>query len=572
MFQRIMSWFNTRSKTALLALVISLVVSQNALSEPQIEATLEIQIQETLTRLETIHLALEKSLEEKRDLLKKIKRSSEEEKTNLLEEKLNLDAEIEILNISYEQIAVGGIDTENFSASTPEFNWQTEIIQIIQPVIENLKVITEKPRKIERLRGKIKQLKEQITSIDTALVSLETLSAAKPSKTITAKLSTITESWEKRKQENITAIELSRFQLMSLQGDNASWADTIKKSFDEFVSGRGLTLLIAFGAACGVWLFTRTLLWIMRGGTSNPDERRIKTRYRLAAYAYSLLSSTLIIISIMVVFYTRGDVLLLGVTILMVAGAVIGLRNTLPKFIAETKLLLNIGALREGERVMYQGVPWKVKSLNLYSKLHNPEIEGIIRLPLSELTSMTSRVVGTERWFPYSKDDYVLMPNGKLAQIVRLTPEIVELKYGGGASGTIATADMYVLDALNLTRNGSFGVASTFGIDYEHQLIALDDVAKLFEAEITASLRDTGFQDEMNSIVVDLKTAGASSLDYLIFVSMDSAAAASYFKIDRIIQQACIKICTDQRWGIPFPQITVHNKDAATTATLSQVI
>lgn len=552
-----------------LMFVITLLASPHVVGEPTLVA--DPTQRETLSRLEIIHVALEKALKAQKNLTKSIKRSSDEEKNALLEDKTRLVTEIETLNNSYEQIAVGGIDTTSFTTATPEFNWQTEIIQIVQPVIENLKVITEKPRKIERLRSKIKQLEDQNVSIDEALISLETLSAANTAKKTTSKLNTLTASWTKRRQDNATSIELTQFQLMSLQGGNTSWVEIIKKSFNEFINGRGLTLLIAFAAACAVWLFTRTLLWLMRNGSNNPDERRSKTGYRLAAYAYSLLSSTLIVISIMVVFYTRGDVLLLGVAILMVAGAAIGLRNTLPKFIAETKLLLNIGALREGERVMYQGIPWKVRSLNLYSILYNPEIEGLIRLPLSELTTMTSRVVGSERWFPYSKEDYVLMSDGKLAQITRITPEIIELKYGGGAYRTIATADMYISDAINLTRNGSFGVTSTFGIDYQHQLIALHDVAINFKSAIFTELKDAGLATQVNSLVVDLKTAGASSLDYLIFISMDSQAAASYFKIDRIIQQACIKVCTEQSWDIPFPQMTVHNTPPAIPATILQV-
>jgi hypothetical protein len=41
----------------------------------------------------------------------------------------------------------------------------------------------------------------------------------------------------------------------------------------------------------------------------------------------------------------------------------------LPSFIREVMLLLNIGAVREGERVVYNGIPWLVKTLNLYQYL-----------------------------------------------------------------------------------------------------------------------------------------------------------------------------------------------------------
>ena len=545
----------------LILLGILLSVGTNGYAQSIEEEDSIQQRKETLARLQSMQLTLEKLSDKQREIVKKIQRTKDEDRTALQEEKESLEAEISTLNHSYEQIAIGGIDTDIFGEKETEFDWQTEIIQIIQPVIENLKVLTEKPRKIERLRGIIKQREDHIVAIDNALSSLNSLATIESEDSTKSKLNDLVEQWRKRKEENQSTIEMTEFQLLSLQGENKSWVETIKKSSQEFFSGRGLTLLVAFGAAFGVWLFMRTLLWLMRSKNSRSGERRTKTRFRLAAYAYSLLTSLLIVISVMVVFYTRGDVLLLGLTILMVAGAAIALRNTLPRFIAETKLLINIGALREGERVIYQGIPWKVTSLNLYSTLKNPEIDGVIRLPLSELTSMTSRPIYDETWFPHRQGDFVLMPSGKLAEIVRQTPDIVELRYGGGASGVVATAEMYVLDALNLTRNGNFGVASTFGIDYDHQHIALFEVAEKFKKEIEYSLSKTDFSEAVKDTLVDLKSAGASSIDYLIYVTLDSSAAKYYYKIDRMIQQSCIKVCNEQRWNIPFPQLTVHNAD-----------
>lgn len=64
--------------------------------------------------------------------------------------------------------------------------------------------------------------------------------------------------------------------------------------------------------------------------------------------------------------------------------------------------------------------------------------------------------------------------------------------------------------------------------------------------------------EQARDLVVDFKEAGANSLDYLILVSMDGAAAAQYFKLGRLLQQACVRACNEQGWTIPFPQLTVH--------------
>ncbi|MCB1756120.1 MAG: hypothetical protein KDJ38_11385 [Gammaproteobacteria bacterium] len=514
----------------------------------------------SVARLQALQQTLEELQKSQRNLAQKIQQATDEDKAALEEEKATIDQEVKRVNQSFERLATGGVETELFGAKEPEFNWQTEIIQIMQPLIENLKVLTEKPRKIERLRSTIAQRQDYATTIDNALASLSLYAGQELPEATEEKVQSLVERWQRRKEDNKNSLEIATLQLQDLQGETVSWMEVIKRSVDEFFLGRGLTLLIAFGAALGVWLFMRSLLWLLSKRVKNSAERRTLTRYRLAAYAYSLLTTLLVIIAVMVVFYSRGDVLLLGLAILLVAAIIIGLRNTLPRFIAETKLLLNLGAAREGERIMYNGIPWKLSSINLYSVLRNPEIDGTIRLPLSELGSMTSRPVGHEPWFPHRRGDFVMLPNGKLAEIIRQTPDNVELKLGGGAAMFVPTADMFNMDVLNLTRNGCFGVAGIFGIDYSHQTIALTDVGPLFKAEIETALRSTDFFAAVKNILVELKAAGASSLDYLVYITFDSSAAQSFYSIERLIQQSCIKVCNEQNWTIPFPQLTVHTQ------------
>jgi hypothetical protein len=43
---------------------------------------------------------------------------------------------------------------------------------------------------------------------------------------------------------------------------------------------------------------------------------------------------------------------------------------------------------------------------------------------------------------------------------------------------------------------------------------------------------------------------------------MDGESAASYFKIERLIQQTCVNICNHEGWVIPFAQLTIHQAEA----------
>lgn len=534
-----------------------------------VESTLSKAQEDAITRMEALQnsqAALDKRL---REVIKQLEQADSADKPALQKEREALEKDTDRLNRAFEQVALGGIDP-NFlqPQEEQEFDWKQELIEIMQPLLENVKVLTEKPRKIEKLRASITLYEDQASSIEAALEKLGALKDAELPQNTQKRLDALLERWQRNQQENADAISMAQYQLRSLQGDNVSWWDAVSESTNEFFAGRGLTLLIALTAALVVWLVMRFLLWVMRRRVSDPRDRTM-TRYRLAAYAYSVLTTVLVVVAAIVVFYIRGDVLLLGLSIVLLAGAALGLRNTLPRFINETKLLLNVGALREGERVMYNGVPWQVSSLNLYTVLKNPAIDGAVRLPLSELTSMTSRPVSAEPWFPHQQNDYLIMPNGKLAQILRITPDITEVRYGGGTAGVISTADLYTLDALNLSRNGSFGVAGLFGIDYAHQGLAVDEVAPKFEAGVHAILQEHGLSAHLKSTLVDFKSAGSSSLDYLIFLTFDSKVAQQYFTIERLIQQACVKVCNAEGWGIPFPQMTLHSGDFRVNAASS---
>ena len=280
------------------------------------------------------------------------------------------------------------------------------------------------------------------------------------------------------------------------------------------------------------------------------------TNRRILAYSYKALSISLATLAVLAVLYIQGDVLLLVIALIIFLIILLGLRNYLPRYLQESKLLLNIGAVRERERVIYKDLPWMVRSLGMYSRLYNPALDGLLRLPMAEMLHLVSRPFREdEPWFPTSPGDWVMMADGAIGQVLRQTPEIVQLKTKGTVL-TYATSSFLTGGPRNLSEG--FGVSTVFGIDYKHQAISTHIVPKVLHEAIERGLNATDFGKYVENILVEFKEAAASSLNYQIYVTIKGEGAEFYFAISRLVQRLCVDTCNAQGWGIPFNQITLN--------------
>lgn len=66
-------------------------------------------------------------------------------------------------------------------------------------------------------------------------------------------------------------------------------------------------------------------------------------------------------------------------------------------------------------------------------------------------------------------------------------------------------------------------------------------------------------KDVIKDILVEFSSAGASSLDYRIYLVLDGHTANAYYRAQRLVQQACVDTCNREGWIIPFTQVTVHS-------------
>lgn len=500
------------------------------------------------------------------DELKVIKKSAgkttQEKDPDLFETLSKQTEEVERLRSSLEKIATGGLTISAINAEDPPFEWQKEIISITQPLIESLKTLTKNPRQTAELRTTLERIEAQQQLLQKGIIAIERENTQTESAPLKASLTAMQQEWQQqivgltRDQGVISA------QLQSMSDNQLSWQTSLGQLFEGFFEGRSLTLFMAIVLAIVVWLLFRLL---NRRVWHHQSTRRSSPLYRFMMYAFHAFSTIFIVLVVFTVFYLRDDVLLLGLGVIVLIGGIISLQRALPRFLKEVNLLLNLGSARESERVMYNGVPYLVQSLNVFTTLSNPTLSGIHRLPLEQMASLFSRpVLADESWFPSHRGDVLLMPDNTLVVVEQQNIEQVILKLRGGALIHYNTASFFELNLTNLSRSGNFDVSTVFGLDYRYQDKILDEYPTLIKAEIPGALKAAGIDSSLyRNVAVEFKTANASSLDLQIWVTFDSQLAPNFKRLERILQQACVRVCNAHNLVIPFPQLSVHIENDA---------
>lgn len=517
----------------------------------------EISLKSPAGKLSTIAQSLHEKRKERKALQQQLAIATEEDEKKDLQLLIDeLKSTINQLNHSFEQIIIDGLDLDPFSdVSSQPFDWKEELILATKPIIDALKDLTEKPRKIEKLRGDIELLQEQRNLIELALDAMARFQPDTMNQSTKTEFESVAKKWLQRQADNVQDLEIARFQMTSLEEKNKNWWHSLKIGMVNFVQGRGLTLTIAIVAALSVWLLMRGLLWLYQKKLISPS-RRNSIQTRLTGYAYRILTGLLVMLTVLVTFYHANDFLLLTLAIIILIAVILSFRHLLPHYINEARLLLNIGPVRIGERITYNGLPMQVRSINVDSLLRNPDLKGIVRLPLSVLEDMVSRPDIDEPWFPCRAGEYVMLPDGRFGEVIEQTIELVLLQIKGSLVQFTA-ADFFRLNVLNLSRQG-FVVVVTFGIDYQHQAHCLNEVPTRLHEALERALAQAEFSNKIVSLLVEFKEANTNSLDYLIVVNCKGEAAGLYFTINRLIQKTCVEVCNRERWVIPFTQLTVH--------------
>ena len=485
--------------------------------------------------------------------------TSETEKADLKQELAALDRQLDNATGDLERIATG-IDIDLFREKEVQpFNWQDELLSLVEPGIKELKRFTAKARQKARLKEDIQQYETLLPIARQALESIRDRMARNPEKMIKNELAALEPEWKGVVEQLDSRLKVARMRLNKMTETEQSLVELSRTSMREFFRTRGLYLGLAVLTCCVVLLLLRfayrVTLQIMPGFRSG--DRPFYAR--LVDLIFKVMAVVLSLVALVLVFYLAEDWVLLSISLIVLLGLGWGVKSTLPDLWRQGRLMLNIGAVREGERMVMDGVPWRVNRINMFSELENPDLGIKLRLPIEYLMGKTSRAFRKgECWFPCRREDWVILSDGTRGKVVSLSHEMVELVQRGGARKIYQTGDFLSQTPLNISVN--FRLKVVFGIGYDHQKEVTGSVLQTVHDHIENALTAEGYADHNLNLKVEFCQAGASSLDFVVIADFDGELAPLYNRLNRAIQRWCVDVCTLNGWNIPFPQITVHQE------------
>lgn len=478
-----------------------------------------------------------------------------------------IGAKLRTLREQFTEIATG-VEPQAFTKPKEErrFDWQQRLLELVEPVLNELGRLTARPREIDGLRTQLGRYREQRHLIDQALENIQALAAPPDDPTLLPYVTKLRRDWEQRSKDLTTQERIANQQLEQRLGEQMSVAESVQNLFQLFFRSRGRNVLLAAGAFAGFWLAWHWLFRVIQRWS--PLHRQGATfaarLFDVLYMGFTVLGAILVALGVL---YLLGDWVLLTLAFLFLLGLAWTSRTMVPKYWGEAMLMLNLGPLREGERVIYHGLPWRVQSLNFYTRLVNPLLMGgDIRVPLHECLTLHSRPsVEREVWFPTREGDWILLGSESLARVVLQTPEIVRVVFLGGSQQTLSTTAF--LDQHPTVLSTGFRLSIQFGVDYQHQALVTREIPAQLEARLQRDLQAAGHAEELMHLAVEFDEAGASALNLRVLADFAGAAAPRWLLLRRAMQRICVDACNDHGWVIPFTQVTLHL--ATTTQEMS---
>lgn len=519
-------------------------------------ATEEVNTLDTLTGVVQLITELRKEIEGEEK--KYHEAQIQEDRTEIKEEIDKLNERLESLKTNFEEIATG-LDLETFYQKPQKrFDWKEEIQTLVGPIVNDLKNMTARPRLIENLRTQTAYYEKQISLVKNALKNIHAIAAQVKDEALKEQLIDLENTWNSKGRQISSQLTIAKYQLADKLSERKTLLESGKNIVRVFFKSRGRNFILSVFAFLFVFFLLRYVHSHIYKGSFIHKTVANSFYIRLAEVLYYVFTFVGATGALLIVLYLCGDWVLLGIAFIFILGLIWTAKQTLPRFYEQGTLLLNLGTVKENERVLYNGLPWKVVSLQLNTQLVNPELKGgRIRIPIRDLKDMRSRPYHPdEPWFPCKENDWVVLADGTFGKVVTQTPEVVQLIVGGGSHKTYLTTEFLKQTPLNLSR--SFSVRITYGIDYRHQAIAITEVPSKLKEAVNAGLINEGYRNDLLNLNVEFKEAADSSLDYLVSAEFSGRIAGDYYKLSRIMQKVALETCNKYGWEIPFTTYTVH--------------
>ena len=468
-----------------------------------------------------------------------------------------------------EKLKETALNIENIAADTDlallrnnkeeAFNLQKELLSLLEPAMKEMKNATSDVRLKAELREKIDFFKAREPIAREALKNISQLNRANANPKIKQELIKMNRNWSKQLvfiQSELQAKEL-QLEKMLLQEDSLeSQSESI---FKDFFQRRGWTLIQALLSIVGVLIVSRIVLKIITLSVKGYRAEHRGVELRVIDLLHRLFTFLLALMAPMVVFYIEEDWVLFSLGVLLFIALAWTLRHAIPRYWTQLEIFLNVGPVREGERLELDGLPWRVKHINMYSILENPMAGLTQRIDINDLVNMRSRPVESdEPWFPCKKGDWVILKDGVRGKILGISMELVSIIQRGGALSTYQMSDFLSQSPKNLSK--SFRIKETVGISYQHQQESTTSIVRILEEGINKRAIDEGYKDSIQNIRVEFEAAADSSLNLVVIADFKGDVADIYNRLRRAIQRWSVDICTENDWNIPYPQLELHTE------------
>lgn len=469
-----------------------------------------------------------------------------------------LEARIAQAQRDFDSIATGVDDRSLSPAPVGKLDVASELGELLTPLMQELRQLTEQPRMIERLRGDVAVQESRLALARAAVANVDALVKALPKASgngtdapLRKSLQETQKRWQATISETNGSLEATKFRLNDALSKRKSLWEILTHAAKNFFLTRGLNILLAvitfFAASLGWRSMHR---WVVRfspwhkAGADRPFFTRVLD---VVYHAFAVVVGA---VAALVVLYSMGDWLLLGLSLVALLALVLAAKNGLPRYYSQARLMLNLGEVREGERLIYQGLPWQVRSLNMFTELHNPILRhGTVRVPITQITGLSSRPSSPgELWFPCAEGDWVQLADQTFGKVVSITSEFVQLVQHGGAHKMYPTGSFIAQHPLNLA--GGFRATAIVKVHPEHRALATSLIPDTLKESIHGGLLTLIDPPDIRSLKVEFRAVIPNALEFDVVADFTGEVAEKLPTLQRALQRYALAACNEQGWRL----------------------
>lgn len=450
-----------------------------------------------------------------------------------------------------------GVEATRPEPVDESFSLNDEFSNLAKPLVDELKEASKDARALSELRASISQQESRLRTLESSLERIKRQREGIKDPAILELLDNLNNQINGELATVKAKLASEEHRLQKRLSVQQSWTDQLIDSLLDFMKGRGLILLLALVAAMITFFslaFVHRKLFRRVGRNGKIGS---SVSFRITELIFILFRGHATVAIVVMLFLAFDDWLLITLVIIIIIGLLWGAKKAIVEGYNKLQLLLNLGQVRQGERVTWNGLPYEVRSLGFFPLLENPWLtNSTVRITIDELADLRMRhVTENEPWFVTETGNWAVLSDKTYGKITYQSPERVCIQDPGGHTKTIPTDDYLALHPTNLSHG--YALATTFGIDYSHQSLDYDMVADTFAKSARAKVLQECKEEELEVVFASFKEANSSSLDYLVVAKLAGSTDDRRLPLSRALQKGCLDACNKNGWIIPFPQLTV---------------